>query len=55
MKNKEVIEILDNINNLICMKKYAEASKYINETKDKLNAEDDQASSYIDDWVSNLK
>lgn len=53
MKNKEVNDVLNNINNFIKNKEYEKASEYIKLTQKNLE-EENSASEYIDELVKNL-
>lgn len=54
MKNKEVNEILNNINDYLENKEYKKASEYIQLTQKNLK-EENSASEYMDELVQNLQ
>lgn len=54
MKNKEVNEILNNINTYLENKEYKKASEYIQLTQKNLK-EENSASEYMDELVQNLQ
>lgn len=54
MKNKEVNEILSNINDYLENKEYKKASEYIQLTQKNLK-EENSASEYMDELVQNLQ
>lgn len=55
MKTKEVIEILDNINNLLKEKEYQKAEEYILNKKINVMANESKIENYIDEILSDLK
>lgn len=55
MSNKEIIEELDLMSNLIKEEKYEDVGKHIEQIKKSLSEEDEPVTKYIDGLVDNLK
>lgn len=55
MSNKEIIEELDLISNLIKEEKYDDVSQHIEKIKKSLEEKDEPVAKYIDGLVDNLK
>lgn len=55
MKSKDIIDILNNIEELLKDKKYKEIQEYINTTKINVMANESKIENYIDDILSDLE